>query len=132
MTYQVSVASSSYNVRQSLPNKFRVSAILGVSVASSSYNVRQSLPNKFRVSAILGVSEVANLSDLSDVDVSGVGDKFVIMYNSTTQKYTAVNPDTVLSASSNTETTQPGLPNDFINTLDTNLDDKIDLDGGGF
>ena len=103
-----------------------------VSVASSSYNVRQSLPNKFRVSAILGVSEVANLSDLSDVDVSGVGDKFVIMYNSTTQKYTAVNPDTVLSASSNTETTQPGLPNDFINTLDTNLDDKIDLDGGGF
>ena len=109
MTYQVSVASSSYNVRQSLPNKFRVSAILGT-----------------------GASEVANLSDLSDVDVSGVGDKFVIMYNSTTQKYTAVNPDTVLSASSNTETTQPGLPNDFINTLDTDLDDKIDLDAGTF
>ena len=41
MTYQVSVASSSYSVKQSLPNKFRVSAILGT-----------------------GASEVANLSDL--------------------------------------------------------------------
>ena len=72
------------------------------------------------------------LSELLDVDVSGVGDKYVIMYDSTTKKYTAVNPDNVLSASSNTETTQPGLPNDFINTLDTDLDDKIDLDAGTF
>ena len=72
------------------------------------------------------------LQELLDVDVSGVGDKFVIMYDATTQKYTAVNPDNVLSASSNTETTQPGLPNDFINTLDTDLDDKIDLDAGTF
>jgi len=103
-----------------------------VSVASSSYNVKQSLPNKFKVSTVLGELEVVNLSDLSDVDITGVGDKFVIMYNATTGKYTAVNPDTVLSASSNTEITQPGLPNDFINTLDTDLDDKIDLDAGTF
>ena len=103
-----------------------------VSVASSSYSVRQSLPNKFKVSTILGALEVANLSDLSDVDITGVGDKFVIMYNASTGKYTAVNPDAILSAASSTETTQPGLPNDFINTLDTDLDDKIDLDGGGF
>jgi hypothetical protein len=43
-----------------------------------------------------------------------------------------VNPDTILSASSNTETTQPGLPSDFINTLDVDLDNKIDLDAGNF
>jgi chromosome segregation ATPase len=47
-----------------------------------------------------------------------------------TGKYTAVNPDEVLSASSTTETTQPGLPADFLNTLDTDLDDRIDLDAG--
>ncbi len=109
MTYQVSVASSSYNVKQSLPNKFRVSAILGT-----------------------GASEVANLSDLSDVDITGLEDGYVIMYNATTGKYKAVNPDTVLSAASNTELTQPGLPNDFINTLGVDLDDKIDLDAGTF
>ena len=98
---------------------------------SSAHSVKLSSGNSFTISQEKTV--VADLlSDLADVDVSGVGDKFVIMYNSTTQKYTAVNPDTVLSASSNTETTQPGLPNDFINTLDTDLDDKIDLDAGGF
>ncbi len=103
-----------------------------VSVASRSYNVKQSLPNKFKVSTILGVSEVANLSDLQDVDITGLEDGYVIMFDATSNKYKAVNPDTILSAASNTETTQPGLPNDFINTLDTVLDDKIDLDAGTF
>jgi len=103
-----------------------------VSVASSIYNVKQSLPNKFKVSTILGVSEVANLSDLQDVDITGLEDGYVIMYNATTGKYKAVNPDTILSAASNTELTQPGLPNDFINTLGVDLDDKIDLDAGTF
>lgn len=104
MTYQVSVASSSYNVRQSLPNKFRVSAILGS-----------------------GALEVANLSDLQDVDITGLEDGYVLIYDGASQKYKAVNPDDVLSGA-----LEGGLPNDFINTLDTDLDDKIDLDGGGF
>ena len=98
-----------------------------VSVASSSYNVRQSLPNKFRVSAILGVLEVANLSDLSDVDITGLEDGYVLIYDGASQKYKAVNPDEILSGA-----VEGGLPNDFINTLDTDLDDKIDLDAGGF
>jgi len=72
------------------------------------------------------------LDELLDVDVSGVGDKYVIMYDAATQKYKAVNPDEVLSASSTTETTQPGLPTDFKDQLDIDLDDRIDLDGGTF
>ena len=72
------------------------------------------------------------LNELLDVDVSGVKDKYLIMYNSATGKYTAVNPDAVLSASSTTETTQPGLPTDFKNQLDVDLDNKIDLDAGTF
>ena len=98
-----------------------------VSVASSSYSVKQSLPNKFKVSAILGVLEVANLSDLSDVDITGLQDGYVLIYDGASQKYKAVNPDEVLSGA-----VEGGLPNDFINTLDTDLDDKIDLDAGGF
>ena len=54
------------------------------------------------------------------------------MYNASTGKYTAVNPDEVLSASSTTETTQPGLPTDYKDQLDIDLDDKIDLDAGIF
>ena len=96
------------------------------------YQIRVKSKQNIKATVASGVIMARTLQELLDVDVSGVGDKFVIMYNSTTQKYTAVNPDTVLSASSNTETTQPGLPNDFINTLDTDLDDKIDLDAGTF
>ena len=70
-----------------------------------------------------------NLSQLLDVDVSGVGDKFVIMYNATTAKFTAVNPDEVLSAAA---TTINELPQNFVDTLDVDLDDKIDLDAGSF
>lgn len=73
-----------------------------------------------------------NFNELLDVDVSNVRDKYVIMYDSTTGKYKAVNPDDVLSASSTTETTQPGLPANFVNTLDVDLDDRIDLDAGTF
>jgi hypothetical protein len=78
------------------------------------------------------VAPPTKLSDLNDFDPSNVRDKYVIVYDAVTQKYVTVNPDAVLSASSNTETTQPGLPGDFVNTLDVNLDNKIDLDAGTF
>ena len=73
-----------------------------------------------------------NLDELVDVEISGNNDKYVLMYDAASGKWRDVNPDQVLSASSNTETTQPGLPNDFINTLDVDLDNKIDLDAGTF
>lgn len=96
-------------------------------------NVRvKSQAQKIKATVASGVVMARTLNELLDVDVSGVKDKYLIMYNSTTGKYTAVNPDTVLSASSTTETTQPGLPTDFKNQLDVDLDNRIDLDGGSF
>lgn len=87
---------------------------------------------KIKATVASGVIMARTLNELLDVDVSGVKDKYVLMYDSTTQKYKTVNPDDILSASSNTETTQPGLPGDFVNTLDNDLDNKIDLDAGTF
>jgi beta-lactamase class A len=87
---------------------------------------------KTKATVASGVIMARTLDELLDVDVSGVGDKYVIMYDATTKKYTAVNPDEVLSASSTTETTQPGLPTDFKDQLDIDLDDRIDLDAGTF
>jgi len=72
------------------------------------------------------------LEELSDVQIGGTNDKYVLMYDATTGKWKDRNPDEVLSASSNTETSQPGLPGDFVNTLDIDLDDRIDLDAGTF
>ena len=108
MTFKVTQSTSSYSVKVKSASKLKVS------VSSES----GSMPN--------------NLSQLLDVDVSGVGDKFVIMYNASTGKYTAVNPDAVLSAAAVTETTTVGLPQNFIDTLDVDLDDKIDLNAGSF
>jgi hypothetical protein len=88
---------------------------------------------KYQVGVTVGGVQVpASFSDLVDFDGTSVSDKYVIMYNASTGKYTAVNPDEVLSASSTTETTQPGLPTDFKDQLDIDLDDKIDLDAGIF
>jgi hypothetical protein len=79
-----------------------------------------------------GVIMARNLSELLDVDIVGKSDKYVLMYDNATKKWTAVNPDEVLSAASTTETTQPGLPTNFVDELDVDLDDKIDLDAGSF
>lgn len=85
-----------------------------------------------KVTVLSGVVMARQLNELIDVDVSGVNDKYVIMYDAVTQKYTAVNPDSILSAASNTETIQPGLPNNFIDTLSEELATSDDLDAGGF
>ena len=108
MTYQVRVAGNITNVKVSTTNQ------------------------KIRTTVLSNQIMARNLSELLDVDVSGVGDKFVIMYNANTGKYSAVNPDEVLSAAAVTETTAVGLPKNFIDTLDVDLDDKIDVDGGSF
>lgn len=102
-----------------------------VSVSSNSYSVKQGFSPKFKVSAVGVGSMATNLSDLNDVNTSGVQDSYVLMYDAATQKYKTVNPDLVLSKAA-IEPIQPGLPADFEAVLDVDLDNKIDLDAGGF
>lgn len=109
MTYKVTFSSSNnYSVKSSNQIDYKISLS----------NIFQIMPQ--------------NLDELSDVEISGSNDKYVLMFDAASGKWRDVNPDAVLSASSNTETNQPGLPGDFVNTLDVDLDNKIDLDAGGF
>ena len=78
-----------------------------------------------------GIQVPAKFGDLSDYNASGLQDKYLIMYDAATQTYIPVNPDVVLSAAA-TEPISPGLPADFEAILDVDLDNKIDLDAGGF
>lgn len=101
------------------------------------YNVKTTLSSPLKVTfsttLTVGVgTDVATLNDLQDVEISGTNDKYVLMYDQATGKWKDVNPDLVLSSSSTTETIQPGLPSDFLNELDVQLDDRIDLDAGTF
>jgi hypothetical protein len=108
MTYKVSASNNSYSVKPPAKAQYKVSAILGS-----------------------GAKDVANLSDLDDVNVAGVQNGYVLTYNASTGKFVTSNPDAVLSTAV-TDTNSPGLPQNFIDKLDVDLDDKIDLDGGGF
>lgn len=63
------------------------------------------------------------------VDLSNIQDNFVLQYNASIDKIVAVDPDQVLQ-----DAVPSGIPNDFINVLDTDLNrgQNIDFDGGNF
>lgn len=110
MTYKVIVSSgNNYSIKVSQPQNVK---------ANLSYNLE-----------ILPV----NLDDLNDVTITGNPDKYVLMYDSALGQWVNKNPDEVLSAAT-TDTTPgyEGLPANFENQLDIDLDNKIDLDAGEF
>ena len=93
------------------------------------------------VDSTTGVGSVSNLRDLGDVDVTAIpsgssaGDKFVLTFDASNNKFTFVNPDAVIDAAVGVGATFPppvGLSTQTIDYLDTALDDKIDLDAGTF
>jgi hypothetical protein len=98
----------------------------------SNYNVRlSSSSSRLKARVLSGVIVARKLEELLDVDVSNVKDSYVIMYDKNLEKYVAVNPDKVLKKAV-IEPEQPGLPNVFLDELDVQLDNRIDLDGGTF
>lgn len=85
--------------------------------------------NKFKVTTERTIV-AENLSDLADVSVSNLPakDKYVLTYDATSKKYTLVPADQVLQ----TAAEDTVLPQEFVDQLDIQLDDKIDVDGGEF
>jgi hypothetical protein len=82
------------------------------------------------------VQDVANLSDILDVDTSnldGSTNKYVMIFDAIRNKYVFVNPDAVLDASVGIATADPtpvGMSTATLDYLDQALDDRIDLDAG--
>lgn len=102
--------------------------------SGNNYSVKVSPTPKIKVnlSKTLEVLPM-NLTELSDVLITGNPDNYVLMYDSGLQKWVNKNPDEVLSAAI-TDTTPgyEGLPSNFENQLDIDLDNRIDLDAGSF
>ena len=93
------------------------------------------------VDSATGVGSVSNLRDLGDVDVTAIpsgssaGDKFVLTFDASNNKFTFVNPDAVIDAAVGVGATYQspvGLSPPTIDYLDTALDDKIALHSGTF
>ncbi len=110
----------------------------------ASFNVKLKSSSKFKVvSNIGGVQVPASFSDLIDFDDgnsgNGVIDQYVLMYDASSQKWIAKNPDEVLQSAA-LEPVQPGLVNpdqfgssyadDFVDEIQRELDPNID--GGTF
>jgi len=70
------------------------------------------------------------LSDLADVSATNLSakDNFVLTYNATSQKYELVPADQVLQSAAS----DSNIPTEFVRQLDVQLDNKIDMDAGGF
>ena len=102
----------------------------------SAFNIKINSGNNFKISQekitiIQGETVVSEfLSDLADVAVSNLpeSDNYVLTYNASIQKYTLVSADQVLQSA--VEDAQ--LPQELVDQLDVDLDDKIDLDAGTF
>jgi hypothetical protein len=102
------------------------------------FNIRLQQKQPYKIINLQGGLQVpARLEDLIDVSVDSNNkkDKYVLMYDVNLNKYKLVNPDDVLNAAAQTETTQPGLvgfATDFLDRVDIDLDNRIDLDAGSF
>lgn len=100
-----------------------------VKVNQNNIKVRVGQQNSVKVISTSSASQT--LGSLSDVDITNAQNNYILMYNSSQNKYEFVNPDDVLVAAVN-EPNSVGLPSDFINALDIDLDNKIDVDAGSF
>jgi len=98
----------------------------------NSFNVRIKSSQKYKVNVTSGGVQVpSRVEDLINFDPSNTQDKYLMMYDASTQTYRMVNPDEIL-INAITEPEQPGLPSTFTNQLASDLDNQIDLDAGTF
>jgi hypothetical protein len=75
------------------------------------------------------ISTPDSITSIDNIDIENIKDGYVLMYDESEQRYTFVDPDKVLDKAT---ITNDGLPELFLDTLDNDLDNRIDLDGGEF
>jgi hypothetical protein len=112
MNYSVRLSSQNFNVKRTSGINFKVTR-------------EKTMPTNY-FQELLDVT----VPDISKVDPNPNKNQYVVAYDSTLNKFTLVDPDNVLIAAASTSSVQPGLPQQFINALDIDLDNRIDLDGG--
>jgi hypothetical protein len=102
--------------------------------SGNNYSVRYKDLNAYKASFYRSITPM-KLKELSDVQISGNNDQYVLMYDANLDKWKDVNPDVVLNSAAANETTQPGLvgfATAFLDRVGIDLDDRIDLDAGQF
>jgi hypothetical protein len=91
--------------------------------------IRVSRSNEKNIRVKTQIALPENLSGIDNVDITGIKDGYVLMYDDTRQRYAFVDPDEVLVKA---VTMDDKLPEVFVDKLDQDLDDRINLDAGEF
>jgi hypothetical protein len=91
-----------------------------------SIQVKLSRSKSIKIKTRIAVPE--SLSGVDNVDIDNIKDGYVLMYDDELKRYTFVDPDKLLSKAVEDDF----LPQDFIDKLDIDLDDRINLDAGQF
>jgi hypothetical protein len=91
--------------------------------------IRVSKSNQKNIRVKTQISLPESLSGIDNVDITGIQDGYVLMYDDTRQRYAFVDPDEILIKS---VTSDNQLPEVFVDKLDQDLDDRINLDAGEF
>ena len=89
-------------------------------------NVKISSKPKIKVKTRIAVPE--SLSGVENVDINNIQDGYILMYNDQLKRYSFVDPDNLLSKAAENNT----LPQSFVDILDTDLDNRVNFDGGTF
>ena len=84
------------------------------------------------------VEEVANLREISDINSTaisaGIGTNFILTYDATEDNFKFISPDALVDSAVGPISGPIGFSttviNNLVDTLDVQLDDKIDLDAG--
>ena len=82
--------------------------------------------------------EVANLRDINDINSTaisaGIGTNFILTYDATEDNFKFISPDALVDSAVGSVSGPVGFSstviNNLVDTLDVQLDDKIDLDAG--
>jgi hypothetical protein len=88
--------------------------------------IKTTTQKAIKVKTRIAVPESLNAVD--NVDISQVQDGYILMYDDAQQRYVFANPDDLLKKAPE----DGSLPEEFIDRLDVDLDNKITLDGGLF
>lgn len=90
--------------------------------------IQVKVSKKRKINVRTRIATPESLSGVDNVDIDNIQDGYVLMYNDALGRYGFVDPDVLLSKSAEDNF----LPSDFLEKLDTDLDNRIDVDAGEF
>jgi len=92
-------------------------------------SIKIGIPSKSGIKVTTRIATPENLNSINNINIDNIKDGYVLTYDGTLERYAFVDPDTILS-----KAVEDGsdLPQELVDKLDRDLDNRINLDAGEF